>query len=145
MIHKQRSQLQRWGIFNLVGVLGFLVQLAALFLLKRLAGLQYLVATAIAVELTLLHNFVWHEHVTWADVTSHFRQGVLGRLIRFHLANGLISIAGNVAFTWMFVESLHWPYLLANSTSVVICSLLNFVVGDRLVFRNAIERGLRAQ
>ena len=145
MTHCKRSQLRRWGIFNLVGVLGFVLQLTTLFLLKRLFGVGYLLATAFAVEITVLHNFVWHEHVTWADVISPFRHGVLSRLIRFHLANGLISIAGNLAFTWVLVESLHWPYLLANGVSVVICSLLNFIAGDRFVFRNGIEAGYRAR
>lgn len=139
-----RSRLRRWGIFNLVGVLGFVLQLTTLFLLKRYAHIQYLAATAIAVETALLHNFVWHEQVTWADVISPFRHGVLGRLIRFHLVNGVISIAGNIAFTWMLLEALDWPYLLANGASVVICSVLNFIAGDRLVFSNGMERGGRA-
>jgi len=129
-------QWTRWGIFNLVGLLGFTIQLVALFLFKRLANLDYRLATACAVEIALLHNFIWHEHVTWADVISRRCGGVWGRLLRFHAANGLISIAGNVGFTWTFVTWARMPYLLANSISAVICSLLNFAVGDRFVFRS---------
>ena len=136
MTPEKGSQLRRWGIFNLVGVLGFVVQITAIFLLKRYAGAGYLAATAIAVEIAVLHNFIWHEHLTWADVISPFRHGVLYRLLRFHLANGLISIAGNVALTWAFVDTLRFPYLPANVLSVLICSLLNFVAGNRFVFRN---------
>jgi|SRR5579859_1079238 len=136
MTRERQSQLRRWGIFNLVGVLGFVVQIAAIFLLKRYAGSGYLAATAIAVEIAVLHNFIWHEHLTWADVISPFRPGVLNRLLRFHLTNGLISIAGNIALTWAFVETLRCPYLPANVAGVLICSLLNFVAGNRFVFRN---------
>jgi len=51
----------RWLKFNFVGGMGILVQFAALFLLKGLLQFHYLVATAIAVEAAVVHNFVWHE------------------------------------------------------------------------------------
>ena len=136
-----RSQWSRWGIFNLVGLLGFGIQLLAVFLFKRVVGLDYRLATGCAVEVALVHNFIWHERVTWADVISP-RGGTGSRLFRFHAANGLISIVGNVGLTWTFVTWARMPYLLANALSVVICSLLNFVVGDCLVFRSrARDRG----
>lgn len=135
MSYEERREWRRWGVFNLVGILGFAVQLGALFVLKRNIGLNYLVATALAVEITVLHNFVWHEHVTWSDVVCPFKHGVLGRLFRFHVANGVISILGNVALTWALVTWLRTPYLLANAVSVLICALLNFVAANRFVFR----------
>jgi putative flippase GtrA len=59
--------LIRWGKFNLVGAIGILVQFAALFFLKGVLHLNYLAATALAVETAVVHNFVWHERYTWAD------------------------------------------------------------------------------
>lgn len=135
MKNEKRSQWSRWGIFNVVGLLGFGVQLFALFLLKRVAGLDYRLATACAVEFAVLHNFFWHEHVTWADVVSLSRGGVWERFLRFQVTNGFISVFGNVAISWALVRWTRMPYLLANAASVAICSLLNFVIGDRVVFR----------
>jgi len=132
---EKRSQWSRWGIFNVVGLAGFGVQLFTLFLLKHLAGLDYRLATACAVEVAVLHNFFWHEHVTWADVLTGIDGGAWRRVLRFHTANGLISLIGNVVFAWTLVQWVRLPYLLANAVSVVICSVLNFVVGDRFVFR----------
>lgn len=129
------SQLRRWGIFNLVGLLGFSLQLGLLFLLRHFAGMNYLVATGIAVEAAVLHNFVWHERVTWSEIASLQRNQVGLRLVKFHLANGLISLVGNIAFTWVLVEYARLPYLAANAISVVVCSLVNFVAGDTFVFR----------
>ena len=130
-----RSEWSRWGIFNLVGLLGFGLQLPALFLLKHFAGLDYRLATACAVEVAVLHNFIWHEYFTWADVLSAARGGVWARLLRFHAASGFISLGGNVLLTWTMVKWTGMSYLLANAASVVICSVLNFVIGDRFVFR----------
>ncbi len=57
----------RWGKFNVVGAMGMVVQLAALALFSRLAPGHYLYASAAAVELAVLHNFVWHVRYTWRD------------------------------------------------------------------------------
>ena len=140
-----RRQIRRWGVFNAVGILGFVLQLAVLFALKRGFSMNYLAATALAVEVAVLHNFVWHEHVTWADVIAPFRHGFWSRLLRFHVANGLISIVGNLGFTWALVAALRWPYLMANVASVLICSLLNFFASDRFVFRGELRQNCRAQ
>ena len=61
------DMIARWGKFNLVGAVGMAVQLGALALINRLAPGHYMVATAAAIEITLLHNFVWHLHYTWRD------------------------------------------------------------------------------
>ena len=59
----------RWLKFNLVGGIGIGVRLAALALLVGLLKMNYLWATALAVEAAVLHNFVWHERYTWRDRT----------------------------------------------------------------------------
>ena len=140
----KQGQIRRWGVFNAVGILGFVLQLAVLFALRRGLSMNYLAATGLAVEAAVLHNFVWHEHVTWADVIASLRHGVWWRLLRFHAANGIVSIVGNLGFTWALVERLRLPYLIANAVSVLICSLLNFVLSDRFVFRGEMRKGCRA-
>jgi putative flippase GtrA len=132
-----KPSARTWWIFNAVGLLGFAVQLAALWLLHR-TGVHPLMATGIAVESAVLHNFVWHERVTWPKSGP----GVLRRLLRFHVANGLISVVGNVALTWLLAQELQLPLLLANAISVGICALLNFAASDRWVF--AAPRSLHA-
>jgi putative flippase GtrA len=123
-----------WMKFNTVGLLGMAFQLLALGILKGGLGLNYLAATVIAVESAVLHNFVWHERWTWLERTRRNASGVLGRLFRFHMANGLISILGNLALMWLLVSRLHLHYLLANVTAIGACAILNFLASDRLVF-----------
>jgi putative flippase GtrA len=124
----------RWVKFNFVGALGFVVQLGALKLLL-LTRMNYLPATALAVELAVLHNFVWHERFTWKDRPGGGRQRLL-RLLRFHLGNGAFSILANLALMWLLVSRLHMTHLvLANAIAVAICSVLNFAIGEWFVFR----------
>lgn len=122
----------RWLKFNLVGVMGMVLQLATLALLDRCRPGHYLLASAAAVELTLLHNFVWHLHYTWRDR----REGsVLARqLTRFHLSNGLVSILGNLALMRMLVDGAHIPIIISNSIAILYCSIVNFCLGNSWAF-----------
>ena len=129
------STFRVWLRFNAVGLIGIGVQLLALTLLKSILGLNYLAATVLAVEAAVLHNFVWHERWTWVERTRLNEGGVLGRLIRFHLSNGLISIAGNLLLMWLFVSQLHVHYFLANIVAIGTCSIVNFLASDHLVFQ----------
>jgi putative flippase GtrA len=147
--------LLRWCKFNLVGGIGIAVQFAALFLLKGVLHFNYLVATAIAVEAAVLHNFVWHERFTWADRTTSDRtksapkkldqmesglpqwqwRRSLSRLLRFHLTNGFVSIVGNLTLMKVMLGRGHMNYLLANAIAIAWCSLANFLVSETWVFQ----------
>ena len=130
------TPLFRWIAFNSVGAIGFVVQISALYLMVRLAGLHYLPATALAVEIAVLHNFLWHENWTWADRSTGNRKGWLRRLAYFQLANGIVSIAGNVLLMRFIVGTLKVPYVPANLIAIAPCAVINFLAGDRLVFRS---------
>ena len=121
--------------FYAVGAAGVVVQLAALALFKTGFGIGVLPATAIAVELAVLHNFFWHERWTWVDRTRVSAGGQAGRLLRFHLTNGLLSIGGNIVFMAVLAGRIRIPYLIANAITIAMCSALNFLAADRLVFR----------
>jgi putative flippase GtrA len=132
--------LSRFVRFNLVGVAGFGVQLAVVFLLSHVESgfsrtVQVAAATALAVEAAILHNFVWHERWTWADRPATGRDR-LARLGAFHLTNGLVSIVGNVGIV-MLLAGLN-P-IAANAIAVAACSLVNFTAGDRFVFANRLR------
>jgi putative flippase GtrA len=129
--------------FNAVGLLGIGVQLAVLTALKSGAGIHYLAATAVAVETAVLHNFFWHERWTWIERTRSTAGGLPGRLARFHVTNGLISIAGNLTLMWVFVSRLRLNYFLANIMAIATCSILNFLASDRIVFRKESPGGIR--
>ena len=124
----------RWLKFNAVGAMGIMVQLAALAALRGGLGVPYLAATAVAVELAVLHNFAWHERWTWKDRTgSH--SGVAMRLVRFHLGKGIISLIVNLGLMRLLVGQFHIQYIAANLAAIAAGSIANFIVGEWLVFR----------
>ncbi|MEW6129419.1 MAG: GtrA family protein [Acidobacteriota bacterium] len=122
---------RRWLKFSAVGATGIAVQLATLALLLRLAGMHYLLATALAVELSVLHNFIWHRRWTWAERHSTSNAAML---IKFNLTNGALSIIGNLIFMWIFVSFAGLDARFANVLTISICALANFFLSDRVVF-----------
>jgi putative flippase GtrA len=125
-----RSTTTRWLKFNLVGGIGIAVQLLMLLMLKTGLHLNYLIATGLAVETAVVHNFLWHERFTWAD-----RAGAgLTRFLKFNLSTGLFSIAGNLTLMRLLAGLGHMNYLLANGITITACSVVNFLVSDGFVF-----------
>jgi putative flippase GtrA len=129
--------LCRWVNFNAVGALGFCIQLSALWFFIVALKLTSLVATVLAVETAVVHNFVWHQFLTWKDRSSEKRYDWLKRLFAFNLTNGAVSLAGNLFFAWLIVGRQRIWLLAANLFAIAVCSLINFVLSDRLIFRTA--------
>ena len=125
--------------FVVVGVFGFVVQMTVLFLLASQWHVPYLIATALAVEAAVVHNFAWHQRWTWADRGgSDTLADSMSRLLRFNLGTGLTSIAGNVVGTAIGVELLHLPTMMANVGAVAATTVANFLIADRWVFQRAV-------
>jgi putative flippase GtrA len=122
----------RWLRFNAAGLAGVGVQLMALAVFARHMDLR--LATALAVETAVLHNFVWHEQITWRDRTNSDRRGWIRHLLRFHLSNGLISLVGNVLLMHLFSGVCMLPLIPANLISIVACSVANFFASEHFVF-----------
>jgi putative flippase GtrA len=124
-----------WLKFNAVGGMGIGVQLVVLTVLKSGLDIDYLLATALAVEAALVHNFIWHERFTWVERES---KNVALRFLKFNLTAGAFSILGNLVMMASLVDLGRMNYLLANLVTIAVCSLGNFLVSDRFVFQAAI-------
>lgn len=126
-----RLGFNRFVMFCVVGFGGVLVQTVTLSVLLRVSGIHYVAATALAVEASVLNNFVWHRRWTWSDRP---RSSAIVQLLRFNATNGAISLMGNIVITFMLVSVRKLNPLEANLITIGICSLVNFAVADKFVF-----------
>lgn len=122
-----------WIKFNLVGLLGFGLQSAALFVLTH-NSFSYLAATAVAVELAVLNNFVWHQRWTWSDRPATTKRETWRRLAKFNVTTGLVSLVGNLVLMSILVGRFGLPITPANVITVGACSLISFFLADRIAF-----------
>lgn len=111
------------------------MQLCVLWMLHHFTAMPYLWAVVLAVEIAILHNFVWHEVWTWRGKPVEDRWW---RLLRFHLGNGFLSIASNVVLTTVYKEFVGLPVVAANFAAIVTAALLNFWVAQAWVFRGIV-------
>jgi len=125
--------LMRFGKFSAVGALGAVLQVTLFDSLVRFLDLPGLAAAPFAVEIAVLHNFFWHERFTWRDRRTGGRGKAL-RLWRFHVSNGLVSLAANTALAYWLIEKLHFPALPFAIIAIAVCAPLNFLIADRWVY-----------
>jgi len=118
--------------FAVVGAIGLACQLTLLKVLV-VAGVPVAGASAVAVAGAIVHNFLWHRHWTWRDRAGAWPV----QLAHFAGLNGAVSLAGNVVVTSALV-SAGVPLVAANLTAVVVCSIANFMLADRVVFLAAV-------
>jgi putative flippase GtrA len=124
---------RRFVRFNAVGALGIGVQLATIWALTEGAGVPYVAATIVGVSLAIAHNFFWHLRWTWGDrllTGSRAAQALLS----FVIANGIVSFAGNLVVMIALVGGAGVAVLPANLVAIAACGLVNFWLGDRVVF-----------
>lgn len=130
-------QCARFGKFNLVGLMGAVLQLLTFDLLFRYLQLAGAAAAAFSVEIAVLHNFLWHERFTWSDRQPAGLRQRAARLLRFHLSNGLIPLTANALLISWLVERLGAPALPSALAAIAVCAPLNFLLADRWVYGEA--------
>jgi len=135
MMPGARLLVARFTKFGLVGILGAVLQALLFALLSSSVHLPGAWAALVAVEIVVLHNFLWHERFTWRDrKTSGFRQKII-RLARFHAMNGAVSLAGNIFLAWLLIERLKAPALPSELAAIALCAPANFLAADAWVYR----------
>ena len=124
----------RFVRFSAVGAAGMLVQLGTLWLLVDLAHVHHTLATTAAVTAAVVHNFTWHRHWTWKDRASH-RTPLLKTFAAFAMANGMVSLVGNIVITTAIVAATSLHAVPANIIAIAVCAVLNFWLANTVVFR----------
>jgi putative flippase GtrA len=119
-------------VFNLVGLGGFIVQIAAIAVLTRRLDWPPFAAAALALELAALQNFVLHSLWTWRDRRERSVRASLRRYGRYQVAK-TASLAANLAITTLFVYA-GLPPEIANTAAVLLCAVPNYLVSEHLVF-----------
>jgi dolichol-phosphate mannosyltransferase len=113
------------GKFLVVGALGTLVNTVALIVLYHGVHLALVVASVLATELAIGHNFLWNNYWTFGR-----RNLSPSRFARFNLA----SLGGQcitVVTLWALVRYIGVQYVAANLLGIGLALVWNFTVSMR--------------
>ncbi|PKL65756.1 MAG: glycosyltransferase family 2 protein [Methanomicrobiales archaeon HGW-Methanomicrobiales-3] len=134
--HHESAAWREWKRvfkFGIVGLSGIIVNLGILWLLVEYALLDKNIASLIAIEISILHNFVWNDLWTFrakedVRITSRWQ-----RLIAFNL----VSIGGSVINWGLFLlltAGFSVYYLLAQLIGILVAFVWNFLVNRRVTW-----------
>jgi putative flippase GtrA len=115
-----RRMYGRLGKFLLVGGSGVAVNTAVLFLLHQLGGLPVIVASALAVEVAIVNNYLINDRWTFGH-----KRPALRRFVQFNV----VSLGGLLLTTtavWVLTASFGVYYLAANLAGIALATAWNF-------------------
>ena len=122
--------------FNAVGVAGAGVQLGAMAVLIHAFRLDYRLATATSLAVTLVHNFFWHLRWTWRDRALSGLAALRG-FVAFVWGNGMVSILGASVLMPLLVEHVGLPPVVATVICITTCGPVNFWLASRAFSGNS--------
>jgi dolichol-phosphate mannosyltransferase len=129
-------ELSRILRFALVGISGIVVNMGILWWLTELAGIYYLYSSAVAIETSIITNFLLNDFWTFGGETRHR----MGRRFHRFLSFQLVSLGGlvvNMAVLFIGKEIFGIYYLAANLLGILAAFVWNYVVNRNVTWRGA--------
>ncbi len=118
--------------YGLTGLAGVLVNLGSLQILLEL-GLHKLLASPIAIELSIVSNFLMNNYWTFADRVMSGRKRIRG--LKFHLV-ALATLALSYAtFVGLSMLLPRVPPVPLQACAILPATLFNYLVNSRWTFR----------
>jgi len=133
------SEWMRLIKFGLVGLSGIVVNMGLLYLLTEYAGVYYLVSAVVAIEVSILNNFILNDFWTFSSRRLIHRYSWIKRLFAFHIiaAGGLLI---NLGVLYLLVEFAGIYYMIANLTGILVAFLWNFFLNRHLTWKGGVPR-----
>lgn len=128
LMHRKGEDV-RFIKFLLVGASGIIVNEGLLFILKELIKLTLPVASAIAIEASIISNFMLNDTITFRDRRTAGAKSFFSRLAKFN-AVSLAGAAINYSATLLLTQVFGIHYLISNLIGIVIATMVNYLVNN---------------
>ncbi|GLJ80537.1 glycosyltransferase [Microbacterium imperiale] len=121
----------RMSAFALVGGVGAIANLVIMWGLIRL-GMDYLPASIIASEITIIGNFLLLEYLVFSDMRSE-SGSMTQRFVKSFTFNNAEAII-RIPVLWVLVENAHIPSVIAAGLTLVAAFVVRFVFHALVVY-----------
>jgi dolichol-phosphate mannosyltransferase len=140
------GELTRLLQYLTVGLSGVLVNMGTLFVLT-FQGWSYISAGILAVESSILTNFLLNEIWTFADFSR--RSASLGARLQRLFKYNLVCVGGaiiNLALLWLMTEHVGIYFMLSNGIGIIAATLWNYGMNANVTWESArARRRVKAQ
>ncbi len=117
--------------FAIVGFSGIFVNMGLLWFLTEVAGLFYLISGIIAIEASIISNFILNDIWTFKDRRCG---SFMNRMLKFNFARGII-IGVNLAILWGLTEWGGLHYMVANLIGITVATILTYTSSLKWVWK----------
>jgi dolichol-phosphate mannosyltransferase len=131
---RRSGELARFGKFLLVGASGVLVNYSILWLFKERAGLSLGLALLIAIEISIITNFLLNNYFTFGDRHKPGLGHFLGNFLRYNFFSapgGVLNWVTTVVLTNTHTAS----YLIFNMVGIALAMLWNYFANNRWTWK----------
>ena len=131
---RRTGELGRLFKFLLVGLSGVGVNMGILWLLTEKAGVFYLASEAVAIEISILTNFLLNNRFTFRDRNLPGKRNIFIRLARFN-AVSLTGLGVNLGVLWLLTDVAGIYYLLSNLFGIAAAAAWNYLANTWWTWR----------
>ena len=120
--------------FAVVGCTGIVVNMGLLWILTSWAGIYYLVSSIVAIEVSILNNFVWNDRWTFGRGVGYRDRSPAQRIGIFHVVS-----AGGAIINWLTLLVLTQGagifYLVSNLIGILIAFIWNYFLNRHITWK----------
>lgn len=138
------SRLGRLIRFGLVGLAGVAVNEGLLIGLHGGADVPLALASPIAIEASILGNFLGNSHWTWRYDFGRSLGLWLRKAAQYHVSAVLAAFVGNYVVLLALVHLAGIDYRVSNLLGIAAGAVINYLAGEFWIFRQRTRRGGRS-
>jgi len=129
---------ERFLKFSVVGASGVIVNLGLLWFLTSIVGIYYVISNIIAVEISIITNFILNDLWTWRDRRTGGLTATLKRLAAFNAvcAGGLVI---NTAVLYALTTYLGIYYMISALFGIAAATMWNYWVNNLITWGALVE------
>ena len=116
--------------FSIIGALGTLVNLLSLYAMRYFLGLEHELASIIAIEISLLNNFILNDIWTFR---KRRRGGIISSLLNYHLAN-FMGIITQFSISMSLYRFFGIESILSQFIGIIVGFIVNYSLSKRVVW-----------
>lgn len=139
VMHRAGSVWDEWkriARFGLVGLSGIFVNMGLLYTLTEFAGLYYLISAAIAIEVSIMNNFIWNDIWTFGATDNLRFEHKTSRFLSFQ-AVSMGGLLVNVAILFALSDVAGVYYLFANLAGIFVAFAWNYWVNRHYTWKKS--------
>ncbi len=129
------GNIQRLLRFGIVGGTGVVVNYGFYVLFHDYFGIYDLAALVLAIELSILNNFIFNERWTFKDRSRGDAVTYLRRMLAFNLSSGIVAFSVQVLNQWVETRIFNVWDKVALIIGIAFGALVNYFVSNHLIFK----------